>query len=203
MRARLWSKKWFRICFALVLTGVICFGSLLGVVLYGSYDHIEGQPRTMLILGCQVKPWGPSVLLRDRLDEALDYLEDHPDMVIIVSGGKGDDEHISEAACMRDYLVQAGIEPDQIIVEDQSRNTYQNMIFSAQVMRELELDLEQGVLVVSNGFHLTRSRMLWNRVTGQEDVLSTLAAPSTHIPSALWMYIREPLALVKSFLLDR
>ena len=33
--------------------------------------------------------------------------------------------------------------------------------------------------------------------------ISTLAAPSSHLPSRLYMYIREPLALVKSFLLDR
>ena len=57
------------------------------------------------------------------------------------------------------------------------------------------------VLVVSNGFHLTRSRMLAQRC-GFEEV-STLAAPATHVPSKLKMYIREPLALVKSFVFDR
>ena len=54
---------------------------------------------------------------------------------------------------------------------------------------------------MSNGFHLTRARMLAER-TGFEEV-STLAAPSSHVPSRLKMYVREPLALVKSFLLDR
>ena len=197
------GKKWLKWLLTLVLTGVLCFGALLGGVLYGSYDHIQGEPETMLILGCQVHPWGPSILLQDRLDEALTYLEGHPDMTVIVSGGQGLDEHASEAACMRDYLVRAGLDEKQILVEDQSHNTWQNMICSAQLMEEHDLDMEQGVLIVSNGFHLTRARMLWDRVTGAGEHVSTLAAPSSHAPSRIWMYIREPLALVKSFVFDR
>lgn len=196
-------KKWLKGLLAFVLAGLLCFGGLLGAVLYGSYDHIQGQPDTMLILGCQVYPWGPSVLLQDRLDKALVYLEEQPDMTVIVSGGQGPDEHTSEAACMRDYLVQAGFDEGQILVEDQSHNTWQNMICSAEMMKEHDLDPKDGVLIVSNGFHLTRARMLWNRVTGEGDAVSTLAAPSSHLFSRLWMYIREPLALVKSFVFDR
>ena len=60
---------------------------------------------------------------------------------------------------------------------------------------------EDGVLIVSNGFHLSRARMLAERF-GYGNV-STLAAPSSHVPSRISMFFREPLALVKSFLLDR
>jgi len=57
------------------------------------------------------------------------------------------------------------------------------------------------VVLVSSGFHLTRARMLWERASGGAGELSTLAAPCTHVPSRLKMYIREPFALVKSFLI--
>ena len=57
--------------------------------------------------------------------------------------------------------------------------------------------------MVSNGFHLTRTRILWERVFGTDDNLNTLAAPSSHVPSRLKMYVREPLALIKSFVFDR
>ena len=201
--SRLWKNKWLKSLLCLAFAGLLTFGALLGAVLHGSYDHIQGEPATMLILGCQVYPWGPSVLLQDRLDEALDYLGEHPEMTVIVSGGQGPDEHESEAACMRDYLVRAGLNPEQILVEDESHNTWQNMICSAGLMEKHKLDPNDGVLIVSNGFHLTRARMLWNRVTGAGDGVSTLAAPSSHVPSRIWMYIREPLALAKSFVLDR
>ena len=202
MRA-FWKKPWIRGFLSLGLAGILTFSALFGAVLYGSYDHVEGEPATMLILGCQVHSWGPSILLQDRLEEALAYLEEHPDLTVIVSGGQGPDEHDSEAAVMRDYLVQAGVDSRRILVEDRSHNTVQNITYSAQLMEENGLDTEQGVLLVSNGFHLARARMLWERVTGTGEHLSTLAAPSSHAPSRLWMYIREPLALVKSYLLDR
>jgi uncharacterized SAM-binding protein YcdF (DUF218 family) len=176
---------------------------LFGAVLSGSYDQIKGNPRIMVILGCQVKPWGPSILLQDRLDKALEYLEDNPDLVVVVSGGQGPDEPVPEAQAMAEYLVEHGVSKEQIILEDQSYNTMQNLSRSVMLLDKLGYDDQEGVVVVSNGFHLTRVRMLWARVCGGDDNLSTLAAPSSHAPSRLKMYIREPLALVKSFILDR
>lgn len=191
--------KWL---LAMGAAGVLCFALLLSAVLLGGVDHVQGQPQTMIVLGCQVKPWGPSVLLRDRLDEALAYLQQHPQVTVIVSGGQGPDEHISEAQCMKEYLVAHDIAPERIHMEDVSHNTHENLINSVALMDTLGLEMEDGVILVSNGFHLTRAKMLWERVTGRGDGLSVLAAPSSHAPSRLWMYIREPLALVKSFLLD-
>ena len=197
------QKLWFRVLLAVLIAGVMAFGGLLGAVLWGSYDHVQGDPQIMVILGCQVKPWGPSVLLQDRLDKALSYLEDHPDLTVVVSGGQGPDEHISEAQCMYDYLTAHGVDGEQILLEDQSHNTVQNLRYTVDLLAEAGYDTTADMVVVSNGFHLTRVRMLWNRVCGGDDNLSTLAAPSSHLPSRLKMYLREPLALVKSFLFDR
>ena len=194
---------WLKVLLGLILAGVLVFGALFGAVLYGSYDHVQGDPQVMVILGCQVKPWGPSILLQDRLDKALDYLEDHPDLTIVVSGGQGPDEHISEAQCMYDYLTEHGVDGDQILMEDQSHNTVENLRYTVDLLAEEGYDPTADVVVVSNGFHLTRVRMLWSRVCGGDYNLSTLAAPSSHVPSRLKMYIREPLALVKSFVFDR
>ena len=196
-------NRWVKTLIALVCVGVVAFSALLGAVLYGSYDHVKGDPQIMVILGCQVKPWGPSILLQDRLDKALDYWDDNPDITIVVSGGQGADEHISEAQAMYDYLVENGVDEGQIIQEDQSYNTLQNLTCTMQMLEEKGYDTTGEIVVVSNGFHLTRVRMLWERVFGSDDNLSTLAAPATHVPSRLKMYIREPLALVKSFIFDR
>ena len=198
------SPLWPKALLALVLAGIVIFGGLFGAVMYGAYDHISGNPDIMVILGCQVKPWGPSVLLQDRLDKALDYLEGHPEVQIVVSGGQGPDEPTTEAQAMRDYLVAHGIEAEQIWLEDQSHNTWQNIRYTLALLDEEGVDPNEPVLLVSSGFHLTRARMLWDRAAGEgSHPLSTLAAPCTHVPSRLKMYIREPLALVKSFIVDR
>ena len=193
---------WLLALLTAVLAALLSFAVLLGVVLSGAHDSITGEPKVMVILGCKVESWGPSILLQDRLDKALDYLEDHPDLTIVASGGQGPDEHQSEAQCMYDYLTDHGVDGNQILLEDQSHNTWENIRFTQALLVQEGIDTSQ-VLVVSNGFHLTRVRMLWDRAWEGDYTLSTLAAPSSHIPSRLKMYIREPLALVKSYFFDR
>jgi uncharacterized SAM-binding protein YcdF (DUF218 family) len=189
---------------AVLLACVLVFGALLGVVLSGAHDSVNGDPQVMVILGCQVKSWGPSELLQDRLDTALSYLETHPDMTIVVSGGQGADEPTSEAQAMYDYLTANGVDGEQILLEDTSRNTWQNLTYTLALLKEQDEGEKAGqVLVVSSGFHLSRVRMLFDRAWEGTYTLSTLAAPESHLPSRLAMYVREPLALVKSFLFDR
>ena len=83
-KGRRWPV-WLKTLLALVLAGCLCFGGLLAAVLTGARDEVKGDPQLMVILGCQVKPWGPSILLQDRLDTALAYLEEHPGMTVVVS----------------------------------------------------------------------------------------------------------------------
>ena len=101
---------------------------------------------------------------------------------------------------MADYLMERGVAEDQILLEDQSHSTAENLRFTQQVLEDNGLEADGGLLIVSNGFHLARVRMLAERYYGEE--VSTLAAPSSHLPSRVWMYLREPLALLKSFFLD-
>lgn len=196
------APRWIKVLVGLLLAGAVVYSSLLAVVLGGAEDEIHYEPETMIILGCQVHTWGPSILLQDRLDKALGYLAEHPEVTIIVSGGQGPDEHTSEAQVMYDYLVAGGVEPERIMLEDRSHNTFQNLTNSAALMERKGLDVNK-VILVSNGFHLTRARMLWARIADSEKPVSTLAAPCTHVKSGVWMHIREPLALAKSFVLDR
>ena len=192
-------KQIFTAILAIILVGVVCFGVSLGVVLGGSRDDINGDPEIMIILGCQVMPWGPSVTLQDRLNEALIWLEDHPDTTVVVTGGKGTDEVLSEAQAMANYLVEHGFPEEQILLENRATNTKENLIYSKEL---LQLEAGEDVMVVSNGFHLARTRLLWSRLGGDREDLSTLAAPMSHRPSIVKQHLREPLALLKSFLLD-
>lgn len=191
--------------------GLLLFGALEVFIALHDGSNIVGEPKVMVIFGCQVKPDGPSILLRDRLDTALDYLEDHPDMTVVVTGGKGDDEHMSEAQCMYNYLTEHGVNGENILMEDQSRNTWQNANYTLDLLARNGYDIAEDVLLVSSGFHLSRIEMLWDRArvarlsneTYNDQYISTLAAPVSHFPSAVQMFFREPLALVKSFVFDR
>lgn len=203
-RPRRTARKWLIGLLSVILVCALIFTGLLICVLTGDRDQINGEPQIMIILGCQVMPSGtPSILLQDRLEEALDYLEDHPDLIVVVSGSMAGTEPVTEASCMAEYLIANGVPEENIIQEDKSHNTWQNLTFTGELLTELGYDTTVDIVVVSNGFHLTRARMLWSRIWGGDDNLSTLAAPSSHLPSRLYMYVREPLALAKSFLFDR
>ena len=199
------------ILLVLLVLGVLCFAALEVFIGVHSRDRIAGEPKVMVIFGCKVETWGPSILLQDRLDTALTYLEDHPDMKIVVTGGKGDDEHQSEAQCMYEYLAAHGVGEENIYREDKARNTWQNANYTMDLMEEKGWSLTDDVILVSSGFHLSRIEMLWDRariarLPGEvydDQYISTLAAPVSHKPSAVQMFFREPLALVKSFLFDR
>ncbi len=191
-----------KVLLGLILVGISSFLILFILVMSGAQTHIVGTPDVMIIFGCKVELWGPSVLLQDRLDTALDYLEDNPDMTVIVSGGQGPDEPMSEAQSMADFLSANGFPAEQIILEDVSSNTWENLTYSYELYKELEQSSHE-IILVSNGFHLTRIEMLFDRVWEGEYAISTLAAPTSHVPSRIKMYIREPLALVKSFVFDR
>ena len=208
------KRHWLAALLILLGLGLALFGALELVIAMGSRGRTvqDGpQPGVMVVFGCQMRPDGPSILLKDRLDTALAYWEEHPDIKIVVTGGKGDDEHVSEAQGMYDYLTAQGVDGEQIYREDRARNTWQNVNNTLDLMEREGWDLAGDVLLVSSGFHLARIEMLWDRarddrLAGEvyhDQYIFTLAAPVSHAPSAVQMFFREPLALVKSFLFDR
>ena len=207
------KRHWLAALLILLGLGLVLFGALevfIAMESRGRTAQTGGPPTVMVIFGCQARNDGPSVLLRDRLDTALAYLEDHPDTRVVVSGGKGDNEHISEAQCMYDYLTARGVSGNQILMEDQSRNTHQNIQNTWKSLcgqtgpwDSVLVPEECRYVLVSSDFHLARILMLWQRATGRLDNVATLPAPCSHFPSRVQMFFREPLALVKSFLFDR
>ncbi len=193
--------KCLRRCLAALLcAGIAAFGALEGVVLMGAHTVIDHEPQAMVILGAKLWDAEPSPVLQARLDTALDYLEAHPDLTVVVSGGQADGEVMSEAACMADYLAERGVPKTQILLEEQARNTLQNISFSKDVLETAGLQADR-LLVVSNGAHLARARMLGRRCGAE---VSVLAAPTPGpLVYRIYFNCREAAALAKSWLFDR
>jgi uncharacterized SAM-binding protein YcdF (DUF218 family) len=81
---------------------------------------------------------------------------------LIVSGGKGDDERVPEASAMASYLTTRGFPADQLLIEDQSRNTEENLLFSKAIMDELRPGARAAI--VTSDFHAFRSALLARRL---------------------------------------
>ena len=118
----------------------------------------------VVILGCRVKPDGtPTPLLRGRADAALKFARRQEAATgkavkFIPSGGKGDDEPISEAECVKNYLMSQGVDEDDIILEDRSTDTRENMLFSFALTEKGE----RAAFATTN-YHVFRSGIAANR----------------------------------------
>lgn len=115
-----------------------------------------------VILGAQVKPWGASRLLKQRIYAAEDYLQKHPEVKAIASGGQGYNEPMSEAQCIYEFLVKDGIDPQRVILEDQSVNTEQNLLYSTAILKEKQLGNE--IAIVSDSYHQLRARIIAHKI---------------------------------------
>ena len=165
---RLLRPKWLRALAGCVIA--VCMTAILvtlGKMAMAAADRpADGQDCTVVVLGCQVSANGePTVMLRDRIDAAYDYLTAHPESRCVASGGQNDNEPISEAACIRNTLAARGIDPDRILLEDRSRSTEENLRFTAEIIRQQGLN--PRVAIASDNFHQLRASV-WARRCGLE-----------------------------------
>jgi uncharacterized SAM-binding protein YcdF (DUF218 family) len=143
-------------------TAIIIVCVSISIASYLMISTAQNTPATeaeyMIILGAKLNGNTPSLSLQYRLDTALSYLQDHPGMKVVVSGGRGSDEEVAETYAMAKYLKKSGVDSNYILLEDQSSSTYKNLKFS---MEKFHIE---HTIVVSNDFHLYRVKAIAKRL---------------------------------------
>lgn len=164
----------------------VCF-----LVVYGQIDTVTYDEDAVIVLGAGVRGEQLSRTLQKRLDAAIDYAEKNPDAVIIVSGGQGSGESISEALAMERYLLSRGVPAERIRKEDLSTSTRENFQFSQTVLSELKDP--RRIAFVTSDFHVFRAAYL-ARGAGFEQVTHLHGGTPwfLHLPNGL----REAVAVV-------
>ena len=147
-----------------VFTVILCIGLLVvgiteAVILHASFGNPREPVEYVLVLGAKVNPDGPSVSLWDRICAAYTYLEEHPGVVAVLSGGQGTDEPITEAECMYRELVGLGIDPKRLWIEDEATSTWENMNFSLDLIEEKTGQRPTKLGVLSSEYHLFRASL--------------------------------------------
>lgn len=183
---------------AALLLGFSLFTVLETMIVRGSFaDESDAPVSAVIVLGAGVNGETPSLTLRTRIDAAAAYLEEHPDVPVVLSGGQGPGEAITEAECMRRALVRRGVDESRLYPEERSTSTQENLRYSRAILEELGVDPAQRVAIVTSDFHLCRARLMWGGDT---------AAVPAHLPSALYFqcltvnyFIREAFGLAAYF----
>lgn len=118
--------------------------------------------NAVMILGCQVHGKSAGGELENRLGAALPLINSDPDIPVIVTGGQGKGEYITEAQCMKQWLMERGVSESRIYTEENSTSTEENFGNSAPILEQL--GISDGIAVVTNDFHQYRAELNARRV---------------------------------------
>lgn len=190
-----------RLRFALsffILLGMMAFAVLEAPIISEAATDEDVSADYAIVLGAGVNGYEPSLSLKNRLDAALDYAQKYPEAKLIVSGGQGPGEKITEAECMRLWLEERGVEPQRIITEDKARSTEENLLFSQELIRKDGGDPYGKTAIITAEYHLHRAKLM-----AQEIDLDPVGV-AAHTSKAILMvnyFIREAAALAAYIML--
>ena len=167
LNSKIYIKKFIDIG----LNSVLCyFYCLTLATLYCNVMAANHKPHFdkdfVIILGAKIRKDGTlTPILKARVDKAIEFAKNQKEnqgknVIFIPSGGQGSDEIISEAEAMKNYLSENGIEPENIIIENQSTSTIQNMRFSKNKIDEINKDGK--TLFSTTNYHVFRSGVIAN-----------------------------------------
>lgn len=197
-RAARWARN---ALLALLALGFALFAGMESMVLSGARaDEDEENVQAIIVLGAGVNGETPSLTLRTRIDAAAAYIAAHPALPVVLSGGQGQGENITEAECMRRALTSRGIADERLYLEERSTSTAENLAYSRELLDTLGFvpwseEVPEGgrVAVVTNDFHLCRTRLLAQPEMVVVGVPATL--PWLHL--TVNYYVREAFALAE------
>lgn len=185
---------------AVCMSGMVLWFGFAAVLFgFGWTDTVNYQEDAVIVLGAGLRGEKPSKVLRNRLDEAVQYHEKNPDALIVVSGGQGPQEEIPEAEAMARYLMEAGVAEEKIVKEDRSTSTYENFKFSKALLDET-LGEDHEVAFVTNDFHILRAGSIAEQVGYERPAHFHSKTPWYNVVCS---GLRECLALVKFWIFKK
>lgn len=176
--------------YILALTLLLFLAIEIPIIATGQLTQPE-HGDVIIVLGAKLIGTEPSTMLRLRLDETIRLHQAGYAPFIIVSGARGQDEEMSEAVAMCDYLIRQGIAKEQILLEDKSFNTYQNLVNSYAIMKQTGLS---KAIIVSNASHIRRSLVLAHNIGMNASGAPAPMANNTYLTAK--QYVREGVAML-------
>lgn len=154
---RKYGKAVLSIITAVALAGVAIVTVITSFMISSTLNSPDKE-TTVVVLGCKVNPNGPSIMLTSRLEATYDFLTENSDVVCVLSGGQGADEHISEARAMYNWLTEKGIDKSRLYIEDKSTSTRENLLFSKEIIEKN--NLSTNITIITNEFHQYRAKTI-------------------------------------------
>ena len=182
-----WLINIYRVC---VIGGIALFVFVEIQVIITMNTAPKNELEYIIVLGAGIRGTTPTRPLLLRIQKAYEYMQENPDTILIASGGRGNDEQISEAECIYNTLVEMGLDESRILLEDRSTDTEENIQYSYEMIP----DKDSEVGIVTNSFHIWRAVAIANS-QGYENVSGVPA--KTLMPVGIHYVVREFFGYVK------
>ena len=147
----------FSVCLCACVVAMIATGAWIALNMSGAEN---AQSEYAVVLGAGVNGTEPSRSLMERIDAAERYAQEHPEAILILSGGQGSNENITEAECMFRELTARGISANRLWKEENASTTQENLRFSAEMIKERSGKAPQKLAVISSEYHLLRAELI-------------------------------------------
>jgi uncharacterized SAM-binding protein YcdF (DUF218 family) len=132
----------------------LLYGAVTFVLVYRASRHDGArQADAIVVLGAAQYDGRPSLVLRERLDHALELYQGGLAEQIVLTGGRQKGDRFTEATAGYNYLRDHGVPDEDLLREVQGRNTYESLTATARFLRERD---ETRVLLVTDGYHAYR-----------------------------------------------
>lgn len=129
-------------------------------IIYDGTREPEGNAQLGVIPGSTVFPDGSlSPRLQKRLEEGLKRYQNHQVGKLMVSGGLGKEGHW-EGTKMQEFLIAKGVKPEDIFTDNEGYTTQLTAINAKRIADSLQI---HSVMVISQYFHITRTKMLFRQ----------------------------------------
>ncbi len=135
---------------------LIFAGTLKNIYQHARLEELR-KTDAIVVLGAGQWNGQPSDVLKARLDRARDlYLQGYAP-IIILTGGTGKNETISESQVGKNYLISLGLQPSIILIEEVSHTTLENLRQTENILQKRKLN---SFLLVSHDFHMMRAKTM-------------------------------------------
>ncbi|MCC5938687.1 MAG: YdcF family protein [Lunatimonas sp.] len=107
----------------------------------------------------------------DRATHAIQLYKEKKLSKILITGGQGLDpvNDQKEARKLAEFMVIAGVLPEDIIVEDAAKNTRENAVFTKEMLEAYYYPTDQPYLLITSAFHMFRAEGCFKKVGLQVD----------------------------------
>ncbi len=173
-RYRWWTSVLFFVLAAIPIA-ILC---IMGAVYWQARTDETRHVDAIVVLGAAQYNGRPSNVLRARLDHALELYRGGYAPTIIVTGGRMPGDVYTEAGTSEQYLLDRGVPPEAILMEDEGRDTWGSLQGVADVAEGTDI---HDILIVSDGFHLFRAELMANDLG-----FESYSSPATESPIELW-----------------